>query len=207
MPPNAAKSNVEGSGTAAGLAPKLAAGANVPPAPLDPPMALASAASRPESLSAKGDESVDDTIDELGSAASTRLSNRLTSKPGSVAASRSIAAMRFSNRWPVALLIVPEAIASWMAVSGSLGESLPLVDAVLVAEVVFEAAAMAPPSAPAEGAIVTVELALIVSVFCKICVAVRLAAFVPSPTVVLPAYTRAPSALTVESPPVTVPTV
>ncbi len=166
---------------------------------------VASAASRPESLFAKGDESVDDTIDELGSAASTRLSNRLTSKPGSVAASRSIAAMRFSKRWPVALLIEPEAIASWMAVSGSLGESLPLVDAVLVAEVVFEA--VAPPSAPAEGAIVTVELALIVSVFCKICVAVRLAAFVPSPTVVLPAYTRAPSALTVESPPVTVPTV
>ena len=39
-----------------------------------------------------------------------------------------------------------------------------------------------------DGAIVTVEPASIVSVFCKICVAVRLAAFVPSPTVVLPEY-------------------
>ena len=37
-----------------------------------------------------------------------------------------------------------------------------------------------------EGRIVTVEPALIVSVFCRICVAVRLAAFVPSPTVMLP---------------------
>ena len=40
-----------------------------------------------------------------------------------MAASCSIAAMRFSNRWPVALLIEPEAIAAWMAVNGSLLES------------------------------------------------------------------------------------
>ena len=185
----AANKSAEGSGTAAGLPLELADAAKVPPAPLDSPMALASAASRPESASAKGDESADDRADELGSAARTRLSNRLTSKPGSVAASRSIAAMRFSKRWPVVLLIEPEAIASWMAVNGSLGELLPVAGAALGAaiEVVLDAAAMAPPSVPADGAIVTVELALIVSVFCRICMAVRLAAFVPSPTVVLPA--------------------
>ena len=189
MAPKAAKNNVEGSGTAAGLALKLAAGANVPPALLEPELkALPSAAIRPESLSANGDASLDDKIDELGNAARTRLSNRLASKPGSVAASRSIAAMRFSKRWPVALLIEPEAIASWMAVNGSLGEPLlPSAAALAAAAEIVLAAAMAPPSAPADGAIVTVELALIVSVFCKICVAVRLAAFVPSPTVVLPA--------------------
>ena len=52
--------------------------------------------------------------------ARTRSSNRLTSKPGSVAARRSIAAMRFSSCWPRTLLIEPEAIAAWMAVKGSL---------------------------------------------------------------------------------------
>ena len=44
---------------------------------------------------------------------------------------------------------------------------------------------MAAGGSPA-GAIVTVEPALIVSEFCRICVAVRLAAVLPSPTTVLP---------------------
>ena len=54
MPPNAAKSSAEGSGTAAGLPLELADAAKVPPAPLDSPMALASAASRPESAVGQG---------------------------------------------------------------------------------------------------------------------------------------------------------
>ena len=191
MPPSAAKSSVEGSGTAAGLPLKLAPDANAAVAPLEPvPNALVSAASRPELLSPSGAESVVGKIDVDGRAAKTRLSNRPTSKPESVVASRSIAAMRFSNRWPVAPLIEPEAIASWIANSGSLDESL-----LLSANAALEAAAEAleaPAVAtaimlPAEGAIVTVELALIVNVFCRICVAVRLATLVPSPTVVLPA--------------------
>ena len=133
IPANAANSSVVGSGTAAGLPLKVAAGANVPPDALEPESkALVSAASRPEPVSASGEASVDGKIDEDGNAASTRLSNRLTSKPGSVAASRSIAAMRFSSRWPLALLIEPEAIAAWMAANGSLPESLAVsADAVL----------------------------------------------------------------------------
>ena len=47
-----------------------------------------------------------------GSTASTRLSNKLASNPGSVAARRSIAAMRFSSTCPVVLLIAPEAMAA-----------------------------------------------------------------------------------------------
>ena len=61
-PPKAAKSSVEGSGTAAGLPLKLAAAANVPldPLPLDPVSnALVSAAIRPEPLSARGEASVE----------------------------------------------------------------------------------------------------------------------------------------------------
>ena len=121
--------------------------------------------------------------DEDGSAANTRLSSRLTSSPESVVASRSIAAMRFSSCWPFALVIEPAAIASWMAVNGS---PLAPADAVLGDAEAVEAAATTPPPAPADGAIVTVELALMVNVFCRICVAVRLAALLPSPTVVLP---------------------
>ena len=113
MPPKAASSSVDGSGTAAGPALNTAAGANAALVALEPePNALLSAASKPEPLSANGEESVDDKIDELGSAASKRLSNMLTSKPGSVAAKRSIVARRFSKRWPIALLIAPELVAA-----------------------------------------------------------------------------------------------
>ena len=71
-----------------------------------------STASRPEPDSTSGEVPLDDQTDDDGSAARTRSSNRLTSKPGSVAARRSIAAMRFSSCWPFALLIEPEAIAA-----------------------------------------------------------------------------------------------
>ena len=88
-----------GSGTAVGLPLKLAAGANVRPNPLEPvPNQVLSAANRPEPVSARVETLVEGRIDEVGNAASTRLSSRLASRPGSVAASRSIAAMRFSNR-------------------------------------------------------------------------------------------------------------
>ena len=199
MPQSRANSSVEGSGTAAGLPLKLAVEANSAADPLVPvPTALVSAASKSEPVSASGAASVAGKIDEDGNAANTRLSNRLTSRPGSVVASRSIAAMRFSSCWPLTLVIEPAAIASWMAASGS---PVPSDEAALgAAEAgVAEAAATTPPPAPAEGAIVTVEPALIVNVFCRICVAVRLAALVPSPTVVLPAYTWAPSAFVVGS--------
>ena len=76
-----------------------------------------------------------------------------------------------------------------MAVKGSLLESLSAVAALLATSLVATAAVAATASVGMplpDGAIVTVEPALIVSVFCRICVAVRLAAFVPSPTVVLP---------------------
>ena len=113
MPPRAASNNVEGSGTAAGLPPKagLAEKAAVAPpsAELDVPL---STVSRPEPVSPSGEESMDGKIDDDGSAARTRSSNRLTSKPGSVAARRSIAAMRFSSCSPFTLLIEPEAIAA-----------------------------------------------------------------------------------------------
>ena len=112
-PAKAAKSSVDGSGTAAGLPLKLAPGANTAPAEdAEPePIALESNASRLEPPSAVGEESA--IGDELAcSTASTRLSNRFASNPGSVAAKRSIAAMRFSSTWPVVLLIAPEAIAA-----------------------------------------------------------------------------------------------
>ena len=116
MPPNAASSIVEGSGTAAGLPPKAAAGAKaaLPPndEPDDEPNVPPSTASRPEPESSSGDVPLDDQTDWVGNAARTRSSNKLTSKPGSVAARRSIAAMRFSSCWPFALLIEPEAIAA-----------------------------------------------------------------------------------------------
>ena len=77
-----------------------------------------------------------------------------------------------------------------MAVIGSPLESLllsadddELLAIAAVAALALPSASMAEP----DGAIVTVEPVLIVNVFCKIWVAVRLAAFVPSPTVVLPA--------------------
>ena len=107
------------------------------------------------------------------SVASTRLSSRFTSRPGSVAASCSIAAMRFFKRWPVVLLIEPERIAAWMAANGSLSPTGALLAvataAASLAVIVFEAAAaesvtITSPPAPADGAIVTVELALIVNV-------------------------------------------
>ena len=97
MAANAANANVEGSGTAAGPA-KLAVAANAALAPdADPELsALESNASRLEPPSMTDEESA--ATDALaGSTASTRLSSKLTSKPGSVAASRSIAAMRFSS--------------------------------------------------------------------------------------------------------------
>ena len=75
-----------------------------------------------------------------------------------------------------------------MAVNGSLLESLlesPSAVESLVATLLAAATASVGMPLP-DGAIVTVEPALIVSVFCRICVAVRLAALVPSPTVVLP---------------------
>ena len=116
MPPIAANNNAEGSGTADGLPPKSAAGAKAvaPPnaEPDDEPIVLLSAASKPEPVSTSGAEPLDDQTDAGGSAARTRSSNRLTSKPGSVAAKRSIAARRFSSCWPFALLIEPEAIAA-----------------------------------------------------------------------------------------------
>ena len=100
-PAKAANSNVEGSGTAAGLPAKLAIGANAALALADaevapPPIALESNVNRFEPLSASGAES-DGTIELDGSTARTRLSNKLASNPGSVAAKRSIAAMRFSS--------------------------------------------------------------------------------------------------------------
>ena len=59
-------------------------------------------------------------------------------------------------------------------------EASPSADDALSAEVAAEVAGAAEPdvttSPPLEGWIVTVELALITSEFCKICVAVRLAA-------------------------------
>ena len=75
-----------------------------------------------------------------------------------------------------------------MAVNGSLSvaplESLLSAAAALLATP--DVAGTAPIEAPPDGAIVTVEPALMVSEFCRICVAVRLAGFMPSPTVVLP---------------------
>ena len=121
MPPSAASNSVDGSGTAApsassGLPPKAAAGAKAaapPKAELeDEAKELLSAASRPEPESSSGEVPLDDQTDCVGSADSTRSSKRFTSKPGSVAARRSIAAMRFSSCWPFALLIAPEAIAA-----------------------------------------------------------------------------------------------
>ena len=71
---------------------------------------------------------------------------------------------------------MPADAASLVATSDELPGTAaePLGDAVIV------------PPEP-DGRIVTVEPALIVRLFCRICVAVRLAALVPSPTVVLPA--------------------
>ena len=80
--------------------------------PEDEPVALPSTASKPEPESSSGDVPLDDQTEFDGNAARTRSSNKLTSKPGSVAARRSIAAMRFSSCWPFALLIEPEAIAA-----------------------------------------------------------------------------------------------
>ena len=63
-----------------------------------------------------------------------------------------------------------------MAVNGSPLEPVPLsAEAVLAEAEATEAAATTPPPAPADGAIVTVELALIVNVLCRNCVVVRLA--------------------------------
>src|SRR5580704_13849320 len=113
-PAIAASNKVEGSGTAAGAPAKAAAGANAAEPPSDEdddePNVLPSTASRPEPSS--GDVPLDDQTDDDGNAASTRSSNKLTSKPGSVVARRSIAAMRFSSCLPFALLIEPEAIAA-----------------------------------------------------------------------------------------------
>jgi hypothetical protein len=65
-----------------------------------------------EPVSKKGAESVDDQIDGAGSATKMRFSKMLTSKPGTAAARRSIAAMRFSNSSPFTTLIEPERIAA-----------------------------------------------------------------------------------------------
>ena len=56
-----------------------------------------SMASNPAPLSPTGEEPSADQTEDDGSEANTRLSNRFTSKPGSFDASRSIAAIRFSN--------------------------------------------------------------------------------------------------------------
>ena len=154
--------------------------------------ALLSVTSKPESDFASGAESVSDETENEGITAKTRLSNELASSPGSTAASRSIAATRFSKRWPVAaLLIDPKRIAAWIPLIGSLLPSgASLVPATAV--VAFEAATT-PPPAPAVGAIVTVEFALIVNVFCRICVAVRLAALAPLPTTVSPLPLTSPT--------------
>ena len=70
MPPSAASSSVEGSGTAAGLPPKAAAGANaalLPPndEPEDEPIDVLSTASRPEPESSSGEVPLDDQTDGL----------------------------------------------------------------------------------------------------------------------------------------------
>ena len=75
-----------------------------------------------------------------------------------------------------------------MAVNGPLVESLLLSAAVepLAADA-LKAPALATAIMPLpEGAIVTVEPALIVRVLCRISVAVRLVALLPLPTIVLP---------------------
>ena len=182
---------VEGSGTTAGLPTTAEPIANAALSPLEPEKeesVLLSSVNRVEPVSVHVEASVADRSDANGIDANTRPSSRVMSSPGSVAASCSIAAMRFSKRWPVALLIEPEAIAAWMAVNGSLLPVLLLLSAEELLEATIEEAAMAPPWMPVEGAIVTVELALIVNVFCRICVALRLATLAPSPTVVLPEY-------------------
>ncbi len=79
--------------------------------PNDEPDVPLSTASKPvpESI---GESLADDQTDAAGNAANTRSSNKLTSKPGSVAARRSIAAIRFSSCLPFAALIEPAAIAA-----------------------------------------------------------------------------------------------
>ncbi len=76
-----------------------------------------------------------------------RFSNRLTSKPGSDVPSRSIAARRFSNCWPFALVIEPAAMAAWIAVNGPLGSAMFAATALLPATTLL-AAAVEPPTAP-----------------------------------------------------------
>ncbi len=113
MPAIVASNNEEGSGTAAGLPPNSKSPAALLDAASDADAnALPSTASRPETESVNGEVPLDVQTDEPGNAARMRSSNKLTSKPGSVAARRSIAAMRFSSCWPFALLIAPEAIAA-----------------------------------------------------------------------------------------------
>ena len=113
IPPRTSSKRVEGSGTAAALPTTPASGANAAITPPEPDSnVLLSTVSRPEPMSPNGEESLDGRIDDEGNAAKTRLSNRLTSTPGSVAAKRSMAAIRFSNRWPETLLIEPDAIAA-----------------------------------------------------------------------------------------------
>ena len=122
MPPKAARSSVEGSGTDAGLALKPALGAKAAAALLLDadaiaevvPNVLLSNASKlePESSSGVEEPAVDDQSDDDGNVARIRLSKRLTFKPGSRVARLSSAAMRFSSSWPAVLEIDPEAIAA-----------------------------------------------------------------------------------------------
>jgi hypothetical protein len=68
------------------------------------------------------------------------------------------------------------------------------------AGVAFDVVATAIESA-ADGASVTVEPAPIVNVFCRICVAVRLVTFVPSPTVKVSVVEEATFNVAVPAPP------
>ena len=109
----AANARVEGSGTAAALPAKLGVAENAPEAaaPDEPETKVPlSTAKGPEPPSIVGEMPVENE-ESAGSTANTRLSNRLTSNSRSVAARRSMAAMRFSSTSPVVLLIAPLAIA------------------------------------------------------------------------------------------------
>ena len=120
IPPRAARSSVEGSGTEAGLALKPALGAKADATLLDVeeplvPSVLLSNASRLEPESSSGVEEpapVDDQSDDGGNVARMRLSKRLTFNAGSRVARLSSAAMRFSISWPAAFEIDPDAIAA-----------------------------------------------------------------------------------------------